>query len=334
MTSEPEITVLLPDERETSALRDAMTAEVEAMGSRRSRLSFRSRRGRGPSRLAVILVTLCTVGIGAGLAGAAGVFSAEEMEVEAGIGCYSEATLTPKSTTIIGPRQDPIAACAELWRQGVVKPGSKGMVPPLVACTGVDQPVRVMPGKDASVCARLDLVPLPADYADASAATERLQLALKSLGKGEYPGASGPACKSPVGAVDQAVAKLERGGFTGIPISIEGDRPCAGHFDVEDDGLNLITATEAQIQIWQLGGRLDRLLKSTVGSASAVAGRRCVDPQVVAAKAERRLAEQGLGEVEVMIEGRGPCMDPSWGSDPEGKRVIVSTRDRRSGSHE
>jgi hypothetical protein len=105
--------------------------------------------------------------LGAGAAAASGVFSADDVKIEAGIGCYDRAALQT-SIAFADPSTDPVAACAALWRAGVVDGQPRAVAPPLVACTGEDQPVRVMPGDGPEICAGLGLVPLPADYPQAA----------------------------------------------------------------------------------------------------------------------------------------------------------------------
>jgi hypothetical protein len=159
MTPTPDIDVLLPDEETVRARRDALVDELRrARGVRPARTT---------RRLALVLAALLTA---AGGATAAGLFSADDVKVEAGIGCYDRAELRT-DTAIIGPVADPVAICAALWREGVVDGRPRAAAPPLVACTGKDQPVRVMPGDGPETCAALGLEPLPADYPQAALRT-------------------------------------------------------------------------------------------------------------------------------------------------------------------
>ena len=74
------------------------------------------------------------------------------------IGCFEEADVRSNTTVIGNEAQDPIAACAELWRQGTIAPG--GSVPRLEACVLETGAVGVFPGESAEVCNRLGIAPL------------------------------------------------------------------------------------------------------------------------------------------------------------------------------
>jgi hypothetical protein len=162
MTLMPDIDVLLPDEEIVRSRRDALVDELRR-GARGVRPARTAR------RLALVLAALLTV---AGGAAAAGVFSADDVKVQAGVGCYQRAALQA-DITIVGPVADPVAVCAALWREGVVDGRPVAEAPPLVACTGKDQPVRVLPGDGADTCSGLGLVPLPADYSQAAVRTNK-----------------------------------------------------------------------------------------------------------------------------------------------------------------
>ncbi|HEX3175011.1 MAG TPA: CU044_5270 family protein [Solirubrobacterales bacterium] len=76
------------------------------------------------------------------------------------VGCYDRASLHTSTTIVHGV--DPIAACAELWREGVVDARRGPASPHLVACAYDGSSVaHVFPGSGPAVCRRLDLVPLP-----------------------------------------------------------------------------------------------------------------------------------------------------------------------------
>jgi hypothetical protein len=94
--------------------------------------------------------------------------------IDHSVGCYDRASLHADTTIVHGV--DPIATCAELWREGVVdtrlrrleregridKRPERGS-PHLVACAYEGSPVaHVFPGSGSAVCRRLGLVPFPA----------------------------------------------------------------------------------------------------------------------------------------------------------------------------
>jgi hypothetical protein len=74
------------------------------------------------------------------------------------VGCYERESLRGSVAILHG--DDPLATCAEVWREGAIGPG--GVPPELVACAdpGTLTPARVFPGSGPAVCARLGLVPL------------------------------------------------------------------------------------------------------------------------------------------------------------------------------
>jgi hypothetical protein len=156
MTPTPDIDVLLPDEDAVRARRDALVDELR-------RPSTVPRLPIAPRRLVLLLALLLAA---SGGAAATGLFTADDVKVEAGVGCYASADLHT-TISVMPATPDPVAACAEVWREGAID-GRTGFAPPLVACSGQDEPVRVMPSDDPNICARLGLLPLPADYPQAT----------------------------------------------------------------------------------------------------------------------------------------------------------------------
>lgn len=76
---------------------------------------------------------------------------------ENSVGCYEQPSL--HGTTAIIHGNDPIATCAEVWREGALD-SPDGTVPPLVACgDGRSTIAHVFPGSDPALCGRLGLVP-------------------------------------------------------------------------------------------------------------------------------------------------------------------------------
>lgn len=158
----PDIEALLPTEEELAARSEVLTAELSAD------LATKPRRRRRHPRVWRALFAVVAISLaGVGAATAAGVFSADQMSVDSGMGCYSEASLEPETIAILGPREDPVTVCAEMWRRGDMVRGVT-KAPDLVACSGPGEPVRVLPGAGDAICERLGLVPLPSDYAEAA----------------------------------------------------------------------------------------------------------------------------------------------------------------------
>jgi hypothetical protein len=93
--------------------------------------------------------------------------------VDTSVGCYAQASLHTDTTIVHGT--DPIATCAELWREGVVdtrlrRLEREGRIdarpewdsPHLVACAHEGSSIaHVFPAPGPAVCRRLGLVPLP-----------------------------------------------------------------------------------------------------------------------------------------------------------------------------
>lgn len=93
--------------------------------------------------------------------------------VDTSVGCYAQASLDADTTIAHGT--DPIATCAELWREGVVDTRRRRLEregkiderpdrdsPHLVACASEGSSIaHVFPARSPAVCGRLGLVPLP-----------------------------------------------------------------------------------------------------------------------------------------------------------------------------
>ena len=93
--------------------------------------------------------------------------------IDTSVGCYDRASLHADTTIVHGT--DPIATCAELWREGVVDTRLRRLEregklderlerdsPHLVACAEEGSTIaHVFPASGPAVCRRLGLVPLP-----------------------------------------------------------------------------------------------------------------------------------------------------------------------------
>jgi len=77
---------------------------------------------------------------------------------ENSVGCYDRQSLKGGVAIIHG--NDPIASCAELWREGVLDAPDGDSSPPLVACgDGRSSVAHVFPGADPALCGRLGFLP-------------------------------------------------------------------------------------------------------------------------------------------------------------------------------
>jgi hypothetical protein len=304
MNSTPDISPLLPDEDTVRARREVLT-DVAA-DSRRGR--------RGPIRARRVLVAVAILlALGGSVAWAAGFFSADDIAVNAGIGCYDRPSLHADAT-IFHAAADPVAKCAELWHEGVVDTRRGPASPHLVACTGDDKPVYVFPGA-AGVCDRLGLVPLPSDYAARGAAHARAFRALSAMG--ELPPSPKVACLSPRSAADRARVRLALVNAD-VTVSIQGTQPCAHEYRAVGDHIAVITFPRAKGIAQKRGARIAIALRSLLEGLSAD---RCQAPDEFLRKVRRRLAAAGLGGVAVRMAGHGSCVSGSYGEGADNRWV-------------
>lgn len=303
MKSNPDISPLLPDEETIRSRREALTDTVAG-----------SRRGRGPARARRVLIAVAALLLllgGAALA--AGVFSADDVAVDAGVGCYDR-PLLHADVTIFHAAADPIAKCAKLWREGVVDTRRGPASPHLVACTGNGKPVYVFPGPDG-VCDRLGLVPLPADYAPRGAAHARAFRALFEIG--ELPPSPKVDCLSPRTAARRARARLAAT-HAEVAVSIQGDQPCAREYRPVGGHIVVITFSRARGAAQRRGARIAFALRGLIEGLTPGS---CHAPGEFVRKARRRLAAAGLGDVVVRVTGDGHCVSGSYGEDAESRRL-------------
>lgn len=309
MKSKPDISVLLPDDAALRTRREALTAELRPGGPHR-------RRPVGTRRLLVAVAALLVLSGGAALA--SGVFSADDIAVGAGVGCYERPSLQASAAIYISAA-DPVAKCERTWREGAMTGGDSTKVPHLVACTAENRPVMVFPGAGDEVCERLGLVTLPADYAPAGKAHANAHAALFELKSRGAPAPSS-ACPSPQA---QAVFARDRlaNTYPDVPVTIEGSEPCAGGYEFageQSDRIGVITVSRAR-------GRAiydARVRRRSIGEVQAVLDpifgsppryRRvretCLNPAQFAAEARRALANAGREDVEIRVEDDdGECV--------------------------
>jgi hypothetical protein len=303
MKSTPDISPLLPDEETVRARREVLTDTVAD-----------AKRRRGPARARRILIAVAALLVlGGGAAWAAGVFSADDVAVNAGVACYDRPSLHA-NTTIFGAAADPIAKCAKFWREGVVDTRRGPASPHLVACTAENRGVYVFPGRD-SVCSRLGLVPLPADYAAKGAAHARAFRALFEIG--ELPPDPKTDCISPQSAAGRARARLAAV-HSDVAVSIQGGEPCASEYRAVGGHIAVVTFSEARGVAKRRGARVGAALRSLIESLTPGS---CHPPDEFLQKARRRLAAAGLSEVTVRMIGDGPCVNGGYGSDAENRRL-------------
>lgn len=312
MKHAPDISALLPDEATIRARRDVLMDAVNPSGPRHPR-----RRGSRARRLVIGIAALLVLGGGAALA--AGVFSADDIAVEAGVSCHNRAALNT-SAAIFSAAADPVAKCARTWREGVMTGGASTEVPHLVACTAEDRPVMVFPGPD-TVCEQLGLMPLPSDYAAAGRAHARAYRALFLLRTRDVPTPSS-VCPSPQAKAAFARNLLSRT-HPDVPVEIEGGEPCGGGYELagdHGDRIAVLTVSRARDRVNSNRRSQRREMVAVQAILAPVFGHppryrrarvKCQDPQEFAAAARRALARAGRRDIPVEIEGKGECVSLS-----------------------
>jgi hypothetical protein len=317
MTPTPNITPLLPDDQTLEARRAAFVNELRSQTAPAPRVGAGRRR---PTRR-VALVACALLATGATAAGATVLLSSKDVAVPDGVGCYDAPSLDA-NTTIIGPKPDPVAACAALWRKGDIDGTPHATAPALVACTAADKPVYVVPGAPQT-CERLNLKALPDDYADAARQTARIQAALRSFD----PGATvDVACTSPATAAHRARALLVRANVGAAAVTITRDGPCAARYEIHQATVTITTQSTADAAIDRKQRRLDSVIDDFQQRDAA---NPCPDPHSIAARLKADLADAGLSDAEVKVDGSAPCATGGIASDGEHSQVTVITGERQ-----
>lgn len=163
------------------------------------------------------------------------------------IGCYDRASLAANTAIVSADGRDPVAICAEVWRQGAL---GQAVPKQLEACVLETGAIGVFPGSDGT-CKALGLAPLPASYAAAAKRFAGLQNAIVSRLGTPASGAAkrGPQCVGEADAVAFVRHALETRGYRGWQIKVAGGRftqqtPCAEpSFDTGAKTVFLLPAT-------------------------------------------------------------------------------------------
>lgn len=311
MTDKPDMSPLLPDDETLAARGRALEAELRP----RSKVS---RRASG--RIAIAALALVAFGVGG--VWAAGVFSARDIAINAGVGCYEQPSLRGNAA-IFHSAANPVAKCGRLWREGVLGMQRKTRSKPhLVACTAKDEPVLVFPGPDG-LCARLGLEPLPEDYAEIGRAHARAFAALHHVGE-MVPATS--RCPSPEEAAARARTRLpER--YSDVAVAIDGREPCAREYRALGGRIVVRTMSRAVAGQERNGERVSAALLGLFGRLSS----HCLPPERVRQAALLHLSSAGVEGATVRVKGNGPCVtSSSWGYDPRSATVDLFAQSRRS----
>jgi hypothetical protein len=316
MDSWPDISALQPDEASERERREALVAEL--------RDERRRRRARpGARRLAVAVAAL--VALSGGVALAAGVFSAEDVSLEAGTGCYSQPRLDGDNliVAVTHASADPIAKCAKYWREGAI--GDRGPTSPhLVACTEKGGGVSVFPGPDG-LCGRLGLEPLPADFAPAGRQVGRAYTAWFKflMYEAEVPAGE---CRSPQEAADRARARLANTDYSDVRVVIAGSGACARAIDAEGAAIVVSTRSRQEDRQEELGARAATALRPLIDRTIDF----CIAPARFEAQARAAMARAGLSEVRVHVyRPYEPCVGGSYGYDPKDALASFAAESRK-----
>lgn len=309
-----DISALQPGEATERARREALVAELR---------SQRSPRRTGARRLAVAVAA--TLALSAGAALAAGLFSADDVSLKAGIGCYSQPRLHGNvGVTITHASADPVAKCAKYWREGVMDVDRGPASPHLVACTEKDAGVSVFPGPDG-LCKRLGMEPLPADFASAGRRAGRAYAAWFKfmMDDAEVPAGE---CRSPQEVADETRARLAKTDYSDVRVVVWGDEPCARMIDAEGGAIAVFTGSRAEDRGRELGERaaaaLGPLMEKTVDS--------CIAPARFEAQARGALAQSGLSRVRVHVyRPYEPCVGGGFGYGPGNALVSFSAESHK-----
>ncbi len=208
----------------------------------------RSRRRR---RLALVLVpTAIVLAVATGFTAYA--LTREPTQLES-IGCYDRADLSANTTIVNADGRDPVAICAEVWRQGAMDDTPKP--PRLAACVLESGAVGVFPSLGADTCARLGMAGLPPSYAANRKRFAALRDAIVTqLGEPATGSSRGsPKCVPERDARTIVRRELDAHGYSEWQIEVTGDgftaeRPCA---EVAFDGKRKVVLL---IPVWRRTG--------------------------------------------------------------------------------
>jgi hypothetical protein len=185
MIETPDISTLEPSAAEWDARRDRLGRELRGRAA--------GRRWRRRIRRLALAVALLA-GTAAGAVAASGLLSADDVIVD-NVACLRTPGQDLGDATWVPTQPDPVAACADLWVRG---PVGEGGAPPLVACGGRDETVRVMPADSDAICGRLGLEPLGPEYEAFARAQAEAQAVAGSVttARGGCPATAAPLFES------------------------------------------------------------------------------------------------------------------------------------------
>jgi hypothetical protein len=165
------------------------------------------------------------------------------------VGCFDRADLEANITIVNADGRDPVAICAEIWRQG-----GRGAGPAperLEACVLRTGAIGVFPGSEVDTCRKLGLAPLPPSYSREAKRFAALREAIVSRLGEPASGSStrGPQCVGEGAARALVRSFLNAYGYSDWRIDVAGgqfdtERPCAEpSFDTGEKVVLLVPAT-------------------------------------------------------------------------------------------
>ena len=297
----PDISALLPDQVTVAAMRSAVAAELSRPTGRR-----RKRARRRP----IILALGATLVLGGGVALAAGVFSADDVDLAAGVACYNKPRFQGDDIAVTGfpTSADPLAKCARLWREGIVDSNRGSTSPHLVACSEPGAGIAVFPGPD-ELCDRLDLEPLPADFAAAGREAGRAYTAWSRLLTDLQTVPAG-SCPAPEALAARVRARLADSEYSDVSVVVSDAGPCAR--EVDPEGAAIAVLTGSRFEDRQRG--LERLAVDAMFPLLDRTIDACIEPVKFEAMARATLLRAGLDEVGVHAGPKSrPCVGSSYG---------------------
>lgn len=148
------------------------------------------------------------------------------------IGCFDAVTLRANTTIVKADGRDPVAICADLWRQGVV--GRAPAPKRLQACVLQTGAIGVFPSPEGETCDRLGIAELSPGYAVEGRRFARLRDAIVAEFGEPASGSSlgSPKCVGDDRARAVVRRELDAHGYRDWGIEVAGDgftaeRPCA-----------------------------------------------------------------------------------------------------------
>lgn len=254
--------------------------------------------------------------VSVGVAGAAGLFSADDVAVGAGINCYSKASLDSESVGL-QPQKNPVMGCEQVWNDNALETADFAGSPELVACATKGSPVDVFPG-GPETCESLGLEVLPEGYASLAQKSVAIEKVLHRVSNV----VEHQACVNPDDLYRKATQALRAAGFTDR-IDLIGTKPCANYATSIGTGKLRIETISRHDSLNSF-----ELMRALKVKEQSFPTRGCTDPLEYQAKLQTELAARGLSDVAVLIDDKtGDCLDLTSGmGNSEDPSITLMTK--------